>query len=600
MANSKLVPEYILEIRESGTKKGQNPAFLNFIGATVAVSGNGLNVTITGGGGGVWGAITGTLADQTDLMTALNSKSEPGDNVSDFTNDAGYLTAMGSLDSLSDVVVPTPNDGDVLTYDGMSLTWIPVAPSAGGLTVGTCNEIPYVDVAGTDFCYKSGFNFNPTTNELEVWSCGTVDPAYNCHISRSGVIDTYFRSDGMAASCIFQVGFYDGETPHWGIRSCPSATAYTVNQYLDFTDYCTKWGNDDAYWLIGDTDNSMLGKFMCGFDLSHTSSSWSIDYCSMEPNRVRINKSYYLPECGPTTGQVLGYCSMTGQPEWITGGGGGGSSCGSDTWIQMADSFGGFAASCNFRYDYSFNYLEMRGNATCELLKLDHRSAGGGWVLDITNDTCGMGCDLTLRLGNDGMGSYRRFRIDNYCYADDWIDFSPYNHMMRVNYYDGMSCAVISEFGYDESNSATVMRNCCFGKFEIGECNIDRMKWTFATYNDYIKAEDCIVSYNGCCNFQWKFNNGCSNGWNEWLSSGPALGLVISSDDGCCLCPLVLAQGLVKRAEFDTSGMFVVSADTNLNGTNLCVLGNATFTGTFDTATNTQITIVNGIITGIV
>lgn len=585
---------------------------------------------------------TGLGTKQNTITTGTTGQYFRGDlslatfptNVSSFSNDAGYITATNisgcnlydladvgatspspghflgwsgtawdaitpSLGCLSGVSITSPTTGQVLKYNGSIWVNDTDMTGGGGLNVGTCKEIPYVDAAGTDFCYVSGFNFNPTAYELEVWSCGVVDPAYNCHISRSGVIDTYFKSDGMSASCIFQVGFYDGECPHWGIRSCPSATAYTVNQYLDFTDYCTKWGNDDAYWLIGDTDNSMLGKFMCGLEISHTSSSWSIDYCSMEPNRIRINKSWYLPECGPTAGQWLGYCSMTGQPEWMVGGSGA-ASCGSCTWIQMSDGMGGFAANCNFIYDYSFNYLQMRGNATCELLKLDHRSAGGGWVLDVTNDTCGLGCDLIVRLGNDGMSNYRSMIIDYYCTPTQYFaEINPFERMLRFCYSDGMSCCYFSEFGFDSSNNATVMRNCCFGKYEIGECGIDRMKWTFATYNDFMKLEDCIVSYGGCCNFQFLINNGCTNGYNEWVGDN-GLGLVISSSSSCCLHPFIFAQGLVERARFDSSGMFVVCADMNINGSALCIQGNTAFTGTFDTATNTQITIVCGIITGIV
>jgi len=65
-------------------------------------------------GSAVWGNITGTLSDQTDLNTALNGKQDtiadladirsgaalgntavqPGDNVSDLTNDAGYITGV--------------------------------------------------------------------------------------------------------------------------------------------------------------------------------------------------------------------------------------------------------------------------------------------------------------------------------------------------------------------------------------------------------------------------------------------------------------------------------------------------------------------------
>ena len=39
-----------------------------------------------------WGDIFGTLSDQTDLQTILDTKLQAGDNVSDLVNDAGYST----------------------------------------------------------------------------------------------------------------------------------------------------------------------------------------------------------------------------------------------------------------------------------------------------------------------------------------------------------------------------------------------------------------------------------------------------------------------------------------------------------------------------
>lgn len=47
----------------------------------------------SGSGGAVsWGSITGTLSDQTDLDIELDAKLESGDNVSELTNDVGYIT----------------------------------------------------------------------------------------------------------------------------------------------------------------------------------------------------------------------------------------------------------------------------------------------------------------------------------------------------------------------------------------------------------------------------------------------------------------------------------------------------------------------------
>jgi hypothetical protein len=58
-------------------------------------------VAQSGGGGGTWGSITGTLSAQTDLQAALDAKLAIGGDVSDLVNDAGYLTSAGAVTSLA-------------------------------------------------------------------------------------------------------------------------------------------------------------------------------------------------------------------------------------------------------------------------------------------------------------------------------------------------------------------------------------------------------------------------------------------------------------------------------------------------------------------
>lgn len=55
-----------------GIAAGGAPALFSLDGDTLAIEDGAL--TVTGGTGGTWGTITGTLADQTDLQTALNAK----------------------------------------------------------------------------------------------------------------------------------------------------------------------------------------------------------------------------------------------------------------------------------------------------------------------------------------------------------------------------------------------------------------------------------------------------------------------------------------------------------------------------------------------
>lgn len=64
------------------------------------------------GGTAVWGGITGTLSNQTDLQTELDGKAttaqgaladsalQPGDNISQLTNDTGYTTNLGTVTSV--------------------------------------------------------------------------------------------------------------------------------------------------------------------------------------------------------------------------------------------------------------------------------------------------------------------------------------------------------------------------------------------------------------------------------------------------------------------------------------------------------------------
>ncbi len=57
-----------------------------------------------GGSNPAWGDITGTLSAQTDLQAAIDAKAASGDNVSIFTNDAGYITATLTQEQVEDFV----------------------------------------------------------------------------------------------------------------------------------------------------------------------------------------------------------------------------------------------------------------------------------------------------------------------------------------------------------------------------------------------------------------------------------------------------------------------------------------------------------------
>ena len=94
--------------------------------------------TNLGIGGGTWGSITGTLADQTDLQSAIDAKNDtPVDLSADVTSTlpianggTGQTSAQSAADSLLDAAGKTT--GYVWTTDGTNGSW--AAPSGGYLT----------------------------------------------------------------------------------------------------------------------------------------------------------------------------------------------------------------------------------------------------------------------------------------------------------------------------------------------------------------------------------------------------------------------------------------------------------------------------------
>jgi len=93
------------------------------------------DATSGGGGGAVWGSITGTLSSQTDLQTALNGK----------------LNTTAVINDLANVNAPTPANGETLIYNSTSGNWENGAAS-GGLNIGDAvgglsiaNSVLFVD-----------------------------------------------------------------------------------------------------------------------------------------------------------------------------------------------------------------------------------------------------------------------------------------------------------------------------------------------------------------------------------------------------------------------------------------------------------------------
>lgn len=148
-----------------------------------------------GGGGGVWGTITGTLSDQTDLWAALESKLEsivagtgidvdatdpknpivsisgsvlsviasalqPGDNVSDLVNDAGYLTSLGPMAPLLIQASAALTAGDFIRIHDSGGARVRPADRSTALADGRADGFVLANVllAATATVYQSGVN----------------------------------------------------------------------------------------------------------------------------------------------------------------------------------------------------------------------------------------------------------------------------------------------------------------------------------------------------------------------------------------------------------------------------------------------------------
>lgn len=188
-----------------------------------------------GSSAAIWGNITGTLSNQTDLQLALDGKSNTGHThvEADITDLQAYLLGITgeSIKDLSDVFTTmTPVDGQVLTYDttnGWQAETVAAIPTPGGVN----SNIQYNN--GGVFGGNAAFSFDDVALEVNILGNGgdtqltvggTVKPdaaetASTLYVEVQAVgsdidgIYTYFNrstpgSNGWIANA------YDGATPY--------------------------------------------------------------------------------------------------------------------------------------------------------------------------------------------------------------------------------------------------------------------------------------------------------------------------------------------------------------------------------------------------
>lgn len=132
----------------------------------------------TGGGGGSvsWGAILGTLSNQTDLQNALNLKADISSLAAvatsgDYADLINTPSIPSVLNDLTDVTIATPLGYNVLRYDSITQQWINDTPQsiAGKIDINDLDDVDIVtptngQVLTYDSVTQSWENATPSTS----------------------------------------------------------------------------------------------------------------------------------------------------------------------------------------------------------------------------------------------------------------------------------------------------------------------------------------------------------------------------------------------------------------------------------------------------
>jgi hypothetical protein len=206
-----------IEVQDEGVIIDTTAQFLNFIGAGVNVTqnGNGVDVTIPGGGGGssVWGFITGTITNQTDLVSYIASQIATA--LLNYVPNTRTITINGLTQNLSanrtwTISIPTytANNG--------------VQPESGNPTNfelgGSIIKSTFIDVGPSNSAHDLQFDSNgPLGGSGKVKftaTTGTYSPTDKLvRFEASGAISAYIIAAGTNGTGIFIQSTSSGAIP---------------------------------------------------------------------------------------------------------------------------------------------------------------------------------------------------------------------------------------------------------------------------------------------------------------------------------------------------------------------------------------------------
>ncbi|SVE46525.1 uncharacterized protein METZ01_LOCUS499379, partial [marine metagenome] len=86
-------------------------------------------------------------------------------NLSEFTNDSGYITSTGVLSSHTDVHTSAPSNGDVLKWDSGNSRWAPQADSVGSVTATSTTAFTNKSGAISQWTNDAGYLTSETDSQ---------------------------------------------------------------------------------------------------------------------------------------------------------------------------------------------------------------------------------------------------------------------------------------------------------------------------------------------------------------------------------------------------------------------------------------------------
>lgn len=243
-----------------------------------------------GGGAGTWGSIGGTLADQTDLQTALNGKQSslgytplnPANNLSDVNNTATALGTLGGQVNLAATAksgsgttvlgntLSGLTHGDIECYDGAAGTWKNCEPGpATNAQTGTSYTIvgTSATASGDKGKLVTTSNASPVAVSIAAAGGAGFDALYSFKLCSIGVgattlTPTTSTINGQATLVLYKGDCADINSDGANYHALVARDSIEVQlPVFDFTTD-TATGDGKYYFVAGATGSKLVGKVL--------------------------------------------------------------------------------------------------------------------------------------------------------------------------------------------------------------------------------------------------------------------------------------------------------------------------------------------------